>query len=277
MKLRRATPRDLVQVLQWAAAEGWNPGLDDASAFWRADGGGFFVAEVNDQIVAAISVVNHDADFAFLGLYLCQPAFRGRGIGYALWTEALKHAGTRTVGLDGVATQEANYAKSGFVKTGATARFEGGVPAVTRAGLRPAAKDDLDAIATLDRLANGYMRPRFLSGWLLGTETRQSFVCETDGQITGFATARLCQHGCKIGPVIAADQETALALMSGASQALGASHAIVDVPDLQQGFRQTLIAQGFEATFETARMYRGTPPNPLAAQTLYGIATMELG
>jgi len=277
MKLRRATPRDLVQVLQWAAAEGWNPGLDDASAFWGADGDGFYVAEVEDQIVAAISVVNHNADFAFLGLYLCQPAFRGRGIGCALWTEALKHAGSRTVGLDGVATQEANYAKSGFVKTGSTARFEGELPAVTWVGLRPAAQDDLAAIATLDRLANGYMRPRFLTGWLLGTETRQSFVCETDGQIAGFATARLCGHGCKIGPVIAPDQATALALMSRAAQALGASYAIVDVPDLQQDFRKALIAQGFEVTFETARMYRGTPPSPLAAQTLYGIATMELG
>ncbi|WP_417267913.1 GNAT family N-acetyltransferase [Celeribacter baekdonensis] len=277
MKLRRATPRDLGQVLQWAAAEGWNPGLDDASAFWGADGDGFFVAEVEDQIVAAISVVNHDADFAFLGLYLCLPAFRGRGIGYALWTEALKHAGTRTVGLDGVAAQEANYAKSGFVKTGSTARFEGGVPVVVLPGLRPMMPQDITAIATLDRLANGYMRPCFLSGWLLGTETRQSVVCEKDDEITGFATARLCHQGCKIGPVIAPDQQTALALMHSAAQALGASDVIVDVPDLQQDFRQTLIAQGFELTFETARMYRGRPPNPPAVQTLYGIATMELG
>ncbi|WP_368074483.1 GNAT family N-acetyltransferase [Celeribacter baekdonensis] len=79
MNLRSAEPQDLVRVLDWARAEGWNPGLDDASAFWGADGDGFFVAEVEDQIVAAISVVNHDADFAFLGLYLCLPAFRGAG------------------------------------------------------------------------------------------------------------------------------------------------------------------------------------------------------
>jgi len=97
---------DVELVLDWAAEEGWNPGPEDAAAFHAADPEGLLIAEVAGEPVAAISVVNHSASFAYLGLYLCRPAWRGRGIGRALWLEGLAHAGGRTVGLDGVAAQE---------------------------------------------------------------------------------------------------------------------------------------------------------------------------
>ena len=75
----------------WARIEGWNPGLDDAPPFWAADPLGYFLAEVDGQPAAAISVVNHDDSFAFLGLYLCRPAFRGRGIAKRLMIDAMSH------------------------------------------------------------------------------------------------------------------------------------------------------------------------------------------
>ena len=101
MILRNADLSELETVLDWAAAEGWNPGLADAEAFYTADPQGFFVAEADGAPVAAISVVNHDAKNAFLGLYICKPEVRGQGIGFALWQHALRHAGDRSVGLDG--------------------------------------------------------------------------------------------------------------------------------------------------------------------------------
>src|SRR3712207_6914266 len=37
---------DALPILDWAAAEGWNPGLRDADAFWAADPDGFMLAEL---------------------------------------------------------------------------------------------------------------------------------------------------------------------------------------------------------------------------------------
>ena len=74
---RTARGNEIALMLDWAAAEGWNPGLEDAAAFVAADPEGFFVAEVAGEVVAAISVVHHGADHAFLGLYLCRPDHRG--------------------------------------------------------------------------------------------------------------------------------------------------------------------------------------------------------
>ncbi|MEJ1998873.1 MAG: N-acetyltransferase, partial [Maritimibacter sp.] len=77
MTQRVAKPDELELILSWATDEGWNPGLEDAAAFHAADPDGFFVATRDDQPVAAISVVNHSDSYAFLGLYLCHPNWRG--------------------------------------------------------------------------------------------------------------------------------------------------------------------------------------------------------
>ncbi|MBE3638384.1 GNAT family N-acetyltransferase [Mangrovicoccus algicola] len=272
-----ATPAEIALVLDWARAEGWNPGLEDAAAFHAADPGGIFLAEQDGAPVAAISVINHSDTFAFLGLYLCLPAFRGRGIGHALWTHALAHAGERTVGLDGVAAQEANYARSGFVRQGATLRMAGPAPIGEAPGLRPAGGTDLAAIAALDLAATGVARPRFLAAWLMQARSRRSIVLDRDGRVAGVATARLCGEGCKIGPVIAPDADAAWTLIAGAAAALSAQRVILDVPEWQDALTGRLAAAGFATTFATARMYRGPAPAPAAGGTQHAIATMELG
>ncbi|WP_375688422.1 GNAT family N-acetyltransferase [Pseudooceanicola sp. LIPI14-2-Ac024] len=272
--IRRADLSEVEQMLDWAAAEGWNPGRDDAAAFHAADPEGFFVAEVEGRPVACISVVNHSPHFAFLGFYICVPEMRGRGLGLDLWRMAIAHAGDRTVGLDGVPAQEMNYVRSGFGRTGATLRMAG--PALPEGGgVRAAEAGDFTGMARLDAAANGVTRPAFLRAWLADTATRRTVVLPGADGIAGLATARLCREGCKVGPVIAPGEDAALALAGAAAAALEADKVIIDVPDSQQGMLARLRGLGFEETFGTARMYRGTPP--AGDGTLFAIATMELG
>jgi len=268
-QLRIARPEEISTMLDWAAAEGWNPGLDDAAPFRAADPAGFFVAEVDGAPAAAISVVNHADTLAFLGLYICHPDFRSRGIGMALWTHALAHAGDRTVGLDGVAAQQANYAKFGFVLAGASRRFAGSLPGRRDDDVRLAGPGDADRIARLDSAANGYARPAFLGAWTARGKTRVTVIGET-----GFATIRRCREGCKIGPIVARDDAAALTLAEAAVAELPAGTVIVDAAP-GSTLAAPLRARGFQETFATARMYRGTPPQ--GDGTLRALATMELG
>ncbi|MGC8202563.1 GNAT family N-acetyltransferase [Aliiroseovarius sp. PTFE2010] len=271
---RTATPREVAQMLDWAADEGWNPGLDDAAAFYGADPGGFFVAEIAGAPVAAISVVNHSRDYAFLGLYLCRPEHRGKGVGFGLWQHALDHAGARTVGLDGVPEQEANYARSGFVLTGRTRRLIGRLSAKPLT-LPPARPEHIAGLMALDGAANGVIRPAFLDEWLRNGPTRKTVVLQNGAEITGFATARACHEGCKIGPIVAPNADDALHLAQQAAAALGIRDVIIDVPDHAVGFGGLLRGIGFNETFATARMYRGAPARMSGA--LCAVATLELG
>lgn len=273
--MRRAREDEMGLILDWAAAEGWNPGLDDAAAFFAADPQGFFIAERDGEPIAAISVVNHSKDFAFLGLYLCLPELRGRGIAYALWQHALEHAGARTVGLDGVAAQQGNYAKSGFVHAGASLRLQGPLAERPDRGIRVAQSADLAAMLTLDRAATGVVRPRFLENWTAPTRTRQTLVLDGASGLAGFATIRRCREGVKIGPITARDAASGLRLACAALAVLPSEHAIIDVPENNLGMIAALEDVGFQRTFATARMFRG--PAPRAGSMAQAIATMELG
>lgn len=276
MTIRTMTIEDLRTVLGWAEDEGWNPGLDDAEAFHASDPQGFLIKEVEGEAVAAVSVVNHSAQFAFLGLYLCKPQFRGQGHGIDVWRAGIAHAGTRSIGLDGVPDQQENYAKSGFVKYGRTLRFEGLINSGVDPKVRPASPHEIGTLSAMDARICGIDRPAFAAGWFSPSPNRQTMVVMSGAEITGCATFRRCGSGTKIGPLYAASQADALALLASNPFATSVAPVFVDVQEQNSPLGTLLETLGFAAIFETARMFKGAPPEA-SPTSFQAIATMELG
>lgn len=276
-EFRNARLDELAIILEWAAEEGWNPGLEDAAAFWQADPQGFFVATVDGALAAAISVVNHTEDFAFLGLYIARPDFRGQGIGFGLWQHALKHAGARVVGLDGVPDQQDNYAASGFELFSATTRFTGEVAAAASGNVRMAGPEDVAVLTDLEAAASGVRKPSYLGAWFAPVESRQTWVMQDADGVAGFCTARRCCEGVKIGPLWAQREEDATVLMAHVAAQIGGP-VTLDVPDTSGPLKALCQALDLTPGFATARMYRGTPP-PVddASGGYFAVSTLELG
>ncbi|MBT8156051.1 GNAT family N-acetyltransferase [Epibacterium ulvae] len=272
--LRNMTVAELETCLTWARDEGWNPGVEDAPAFFAADPDGFFVAEVNGEMAACISVVNQCETQSFLGLYICRPEWRGRGIGYALWQHALKHAGSRTVGLDGVPDQQDNYRRSDFEGSGQTVRFQGALGQGTQ-GTRRAAPDDMAQLLTLDTRAAGYARTAYASAWFESTDTRETRVIDREGRIEGFATFRQCHDGIKIGALQANTETDARLLLQSVPVRFDSTPCFVDTAT-GSALAHVLERSGFAPVFSTARMYRGTAPNA-KAPLYFAPTTLELG
>jgi hypothetical protein len=59
-RIRTLGPHEIALALDWAAAEGWNPGLADATCFATVDLAGFLVGELDGAPAATVSVVNYD-------------------------------------------------------------------------------------------------------------------------------------------------------------------------------------------------------------------------
>ena len=272
---RTMTPDDLDWALTLAAAEGWNPGHDDAPAFLAADPGGFFVTDVDGARAAVILVVNHDPVTAFLGLYICQPTFRGRGIGYALWSHALAHAGGRTIGLDGVPDQEGNYAKSGFELAGRTSRFEGIIVGQMSEDIREATPDDTLGLAAMEAHAAGFAKNAFMARWVMPTATRKTLVLDRGVGAEGMVTVRACGVGHKIGPLVARSAGDAVTLLHAAASHAPGGQVIVDIPDDNTDLARHCERLGMTVGFSTARMYRGPAPHPGTPHRT--VATLELG
>ena len=129
LNIRAMRPDEIPLAVDWAAAEGWNPGPADAACFATVDPEGFLIGELDGAPAATVSCVNYDEKFAFLGFYIVRPDLRGGGYGLRIWNAAIAHAGPRVIGLDGVVAQQENYRKSGFQLAYANIRYGGTVAA----------------------------------------------------------------------------------------------------------------------------------------------------
>jgi GNAT superfamily N-acetyltransferase len=269
--------REIALAGDWAAAEGWNPGLDDPACFATADPEGFYIGELDGAAASTISVVNYDDRFAFLGFYIVRPDLRGRGYGLRTWQTAIAHAGSRTVGLDGVLTQQDNYRKSGFALAHRNIRF-GGVPAVPPAspqGLVSLAEIPFAAIEADDATVFPAPRASFLRAWI-GASGHVGRALVRDGRLAAWGVIRPCRKGHKIGPLVANDRSAAEAVLAGLIASAGCGEVFLDVIEPNRNAVALAQALGLEPIFETARMYTGAI-RPVALSRIFGITTFELG
>jgi len=278
MDIRAMTLPELEVVLDWAAMEGWNPGLQDAASFYAADPGGFLLGLLDGEPVASIFAVRYGAGFGFIGGYIVRPEFRGKGYGMAVWQAGMARLAGRNVGLDGVPAQQANYARSGFSLAHRNVRYEGcgsDVPAADR--VLPLGQQDLDDILRYDRAFFADDRQHFMRCWLRQDGSVAFGVRDADGALLGYAVLRPCRAGFKIGPLCAESPEVAEELMLALRGRVPVDEPVfLDVPEPNAAAVALAERHGMRACFETARMYTGEDPGlPLARQ--YGITTFELG
>jgi hypothetical protein len=261
-------------LIDWAAGEGWNPGLHDAVAFHAADPKGFLGAFVGDRMVAGISAVDYGAGFGFIGLYICRRDMRGLGYGKAVWDAGMARLAHTTIGLDGVPAQQTNYRSMGFAPAYRTFRYSGRLPATASPPeIRPVELDQLPALSEFDRRFFPAARPAFLKRWL--ARPHIALVQTGAGSIRGYGVARQCREGFKIGPLFAVDQAAASDLLSAlCAQCPGEVH--IDVPEDKGDFADLLLSARFLRGFETARMYRGPAPE-VDRSGVFGVSTLELG
>lgn len=284
LQIRSLAANEVSLPLAWAAAEGWNPGLQDAVAFHAADPDGFLVGEVDGRPVGVISAVRAGDGFGFLGLYIVAPEFRGRGHGMAMWRAAMSRLAGRCVGLDGVVAQQANYAKSGFVLAHRNLRQGGVAPAGkpanfssggVAAGLVSASEVDFAALVAYDAGHYGARRPEFLRAWL-SMEGARALARVEGGVIRGFGVARPCGTGVKIGPLFSEDEAGAELLFNALADLRPGEPLFLDTPEPNPAALALACRHGLAPVFETARMYCGPAP-ALPLDKIYGITTFELG
>ena len=275
IEIRNMTRQELDLALDWAAREGWNPGLADADAFWAADPEGFLVAIREGKPAGCVSVVRYSADLAFGGFFMVLPELRGLGIGRALAAAALEKAGSRIMGQDGVVAQQDNYKKMGFKRLFANHRYQGRGGGESPSGLTPLSKIPFRDVSAFDRECFGCGREAFLRAWL--DQPGGAALGKLDrGLLQGFGVLRPCREGFKVGPLFANQANIAHEIFHGLAAAARDRPMFLDVPEPNQDAVALAQQHGMTPVFETARMYlNGKPELPL--RKIFGITSFELG
>ena len=279
LRIRAMRPEEIAIAADWAAAEGWNPGLADAACFATVDPQGFFIGELDGEPAATVSCVNYDARFAFLGFYIVREDLRGRGYGLRVWNAAIARAGARVIGLDGVVAQQENYRKSGFALAYANVRYGGVVAARTiespLAGVVPLTEVPFAAVEADDATVFPAPRPAFLRAWI-AAPGRVGRALLRDGSLAAWGVIRTCRTGWKIGPLVADDRAAAEAVLAALLAEAGGGEVFLDVPAVNREAVALAESLGLAPVFETARMYTG-PIRPVRLERVFGVTTFELG
>jgi hypothetical protein len=278
LRIREMKPSEMRQAIYWAKREGWNPGLYDEKCFHIADPNGYFVGEINGEVVSMISAVKYGMAYGFLGFYIVDPNERAKGFGIEVWKKALAYLDGRLIGLDGVPEQVRNYEKSGFVFEHRNITFKGKSikKDYNQNEVVDLTIDDFEMIKKYDGSCFPDNRDAFLKCWI-GQTNSHTLGFLKNGKLLGYGKIRHCPEAYKIGPLFADDEVIAEKLFRGLQSKIPLqSDFTMDIPEPNKKALFFTDKYKMEYFFETARMYKGGIPK-IDLNKIFGITSYELG
>ena len=284
--IRNMTRPEVDLLVDWAAREGWNPGLRDAELFWATDPDAFIAADLDEELIGGGAITAYGGTFGFMGFFIVRPEFRGRGLGNRLWHARRERMLGRlnpgaSIGMDGVYAMQDYYAEGGFVFSHRDIRFRAEVPADAQAladndaEIVPLADLPFEQLLAYDLGCFPAPRPGFLQGWISQPDALALGV-RRNGELSGYGVIRRCIEGCKIGPLFADDASAATALFTHLAGFAAGGPLFIDTPENNPAAVQLAQHQGMVEVFGCARMYLGPFPR-IAHERIFGVTTFELG
>ncbi|MBY0338256.1 MAG: GNAT family N-acetyltransferase [Acetobacteraceae bacterium] len=248
-----------------SALVGWNQTEADWQLFLRhgqvraLDDGG-------PALPATAAALRFDARLAWISMVLVRPDRRRQGLATELMRWAMRAAGRETVALDATPAGREVYTRLGFRDAWGLARWRlPAAPAGTAVPVRPLTEADWLTVDALDAEAFGAPRP-----WLLrnfhARMPHAAFVAPG-----GFVLARDGHRLPQIGPLVAPDAATALALLAAAQRAIGGL-CLMDLRDDAPGIAAACAAAGAMRERPFTRMTLGAalPGNAALGPLLAG-------
>lgn len=276
-KIRQMNEKEVQYAVDWARKEGWNPGLNDAECFYKADPKGFFIGLLDNEPIATGCAIKYDDNFGFCGLYIVKPEFRAHGYGLELTHARLKYLGDRTVGLDGVLNKVSKYERLGYVQAHLNQRYSlKEIPKFQKhVQVIPCREIPFVKLEEFDRRYFPAPRTAFLKQWISQPKAH-ALVYSDNGILRGYGVIRKCHEGYKIGPLFANSSQAASALFESLCSKASGGPIYLDVPKPNDLAQQLVKEYRLDPGFEVIRMYRnGTPEFDLNG--VFGLTTFELG
>ena len=279
---REMTRVDIPSGIQLCRHAGWNQVARDWDIFIQRNPHGCRAAIDEDikMIIGTFATVVYEDRFAWVGMVLVHPLFRGKGIGTQLFREALSLiAKPVTVKLDATPAGRKVYQKFHFQDEYEIIRMHRppGLTQLTKETfVRPMNQEDFEYVLRMDHLVFGADR-RFILERNFREGPEYACVIERHGEITGFCMGRPGHIADQLGPIIAQNKNDAMRLLSFMLTRMGNKPLIVDAMKHTPEWINDLSALGFVETRSLIRMFRGSNSYPGIPEKQFCILGPEFG
>ncbi len=269
------------KLISWAKDEGWNPGIEDAKAFYATDPNAFIGCFLKDEMIGGGAIVSYEGNFGFMGLFILKSEFRSHGFGKKLWylrrdtlLKRLKKGAS--IGMDAALEMQPFYQKGGFQTAFGDKRYEKkGSTYQLHPAINSIQAKDFSTIVNYDKTCFGVSRERFLKHWFQISSSKRFQYLENN-QLKGYAMIRKTEYGYKVCPLFADSFEIAEELYKACLNATEGESLFIDVPLINKSALALVQKYEAEHVFDCIRMYYGEAPK-IELNKVYGITTLELG
>jgi hypothetical protein len=257
---------------------GWNQNVADWRFMLEA-GRGFGLRRPDGSWEASSLVLPLGPRLAWISMVLVTRDRRRGGVGTGLLKRCIAEvqASGAVAGLDATEQGRPIYLPLGFRDLYKISRwhFDAVKDGPSAVAVRPLRQSDLPALLAYDLALSGMERPALLTH-LASRQPRLAWVAEEGGRLQGFVLGREGRTASSIGPVIADDEATGLALIATAASAVPGPF-IIDVPDAHAEIRKWLERQGAVSPRGYMRMTLGSAPGLDDPSHVFALAGPELG
>ena len=274
---------------------GWRPGALDHVSFFSTDKSGFYAGELDGKVISCISVVKYSKDYAFVGQYIVDKPYRGKGYGLATWNYSFRSIPEGcNCALNAVDEMIPMYQPHGFKPEWRIKRttFKVSKELLQRlvpngVVIKPAVEVPFKELLEYDTSVYLYARPSFLEKWISAPNCHSYAAINQEGQVEGYAVIRSAfrkEDGWRIGPVFANNSTISRNLYRTMIDRVAAQDPTatltVDIP-YGSGFNPEgldIAAELSENTeVELVRMHtKGVPPK-MPLEKIFAETTLELG
>lgn len=276
------TPDDAGRGFALSTEIGWNQTEADWT-YMLENGDGVGLTDGNGKLIASAMALRYGA-FGWVCMVLVAPDWRRRGLATALMNDVIERLTSKSIvpGLDATPDGREVYRRIGFLDIYGLERLvaeRAELTAVAPDGseIRPLADADMAAVAQFDAPVFAGDRAALLRH-LRDREPARAFGAWRDGELAGYVLARDGRTWTQIGPVIAVNTATAMALIAGAAQAgSGPNALLMDVMDYHAEVLDWLKAGGFEYQRPYIRMIHGSDEPLDRKELVFSPAGPELG
>jgi ribosomal protein S18 acetylase RimI-like enzyme len=283
LEFRKLDFNEFKDLVKWAALEGWDPGVNDAEIFYTCFPNAFYGCFQQGKLIGGGSLVSYHGDFGFMGFFIVDPEYRGKGIGRSLWNKRrdtlleLLNPGA-PIGMDGVLAMQDFYTHGGFTSA---FRDERRVRLGAIFPIHPSIRKFSEAtkiteILKFDMQCFGVNREEFMKLWIANPSALTFYTVNEKEEVIGYAVLRKTYNGWKIGPLFANEFSLAEALYTACLNEVPNEMVYLDIPCCNPYALKLAEMYQTEYVFECARMYHGTPLD-LPMDKVFGITTFELG